>query len=523
MTGSSGAAGSAKGGGVFASTKAIINATNSIFALNTAPSSPDFNGTFGTAFNNIVGINSGSNLAPGKPDANGNWVGSTSSPTDPMLGALANNGGPTQTLAVLSGSVAINNGTIFNPTTGALAPTTDERGVIFGTPDIGAFEFTLVTAQLSGGTLTVNGTTLGDIISVDPVPGNPSQVQVTGDGIVVGTFQASAITGQITVNGNGGNDYLSINSSIAIKAALNGGTGNDTLVAGAGNDTLTGGGGNDIFNVSGSTGSDTLTQGSGTGTVISNVDTNFTLTNTLLTQSNGGSFSLSGITNAVLTGGPGNNTFNVGGWTGPATLIGGGGTDTVAAVANAKTFTLTDSSLSISNGASFTLSGIGQAVLIGGSTTTTMDASGFSGVVTLDGGGGSATLTGSSEESVLIAGTGKCTLNGGTGGDTILVGDSTTYDAGSAANITSLEAIMAEWNSGSSYTTRVKHILGTLGGGLNGSNFLNATTVSNSHQADSMTGGTGVDAFWSSSSDIITDLEGQRGGSSGLSVPRSKR
>jgi predicted outer membrane repeat protein len=58
--------------------------------------------------------------------------------TNPLLGPLANNGGPTLTHALLAGSPAINAGT------NAGCPATDQRGIPrpqFGTCDIGAFEF----------------------------------------------------------------------------------------------------------------------------------------------------------------------------------------------------------------------------------------------------------------------------------------------------------------------------------------------------------------------------------------------
>jgi Putative Ig domain len=56
--------------------------------------------------------------------------------TDPKLDALKNNGGPTDTVALLAGSPAINAGN------DSLAPSTDQRGFSRnGTSDIGAFEF----------------------------------------------------------------------------------------------------------------------------------------------------------------------------------------------------------------------------------------------------------------------------------------------------------------------------------------------------------------------------------------------
>jgi hypothetical protein len=58
---------------------------------------------------------------------------------DPLLGPLQNNGGPTQTMALLPGSPAIGHGD------NAKAPTTDQRGITRITgpgefTDIGAFE-----------------------------------------------------------------------------------------------------------------------------------------------------------------------------------------------------------------------------------------------------------------------------------------------------------------------------------------------------------------------------------------------
>ena len=56
--------------------------------------------------------------------------------TDPQLGSLGNNGGPTDTIPLLPGSVATNGGNDAN------APATDQRGFSrAGVSDIGAFEF----------------------------------------------------------------------------------------------------------------------------------------------------------------------------------------------------------------------------------------------------------------------------------------------------------------------------------------------------------------------------------------------
>jgi CSLREA domain-containing protein len=82
-------------------------------------------------------INGGNNLDSSTTCGWGSNNGSMSN-TNPMLGPLANNGGPTQTMALLTGSPAIDAGADVN------CQATDQRGGIRpqGSPcDIGAYEF----------------------------------------------------------------------------------------------------------------------------------------------------------------------------------------------------------------------------------------------------------------------------------------------------------------------------------------------------------------------------------------------
>ena len=70
---------------------------------------------------------------------------------DPKLEALAGNGGPTQTMALMQGSPAINAGTSSG------APGTDQRGFSrFGSVDIGAYELQSVAPEVSDIAKTVN-------------------------------------------------------------------------------------------------------------------------------------------------------------------------------------------------------------------------------------------------------------------------------------------------------------------------------------------------------------------------------
>jgi hypothetical protein len=124
------------------------------------------------------------------------------------------------------------------------------------------------------------------------------------------------------------------------------------------------------------------------------------------------------------------------------------------------------------------------------------------------GGGGTNQITGGLGRDLLIAGLGASKLFAGSAGD-ILIGGWTDYDLTSTAmtydqKLAALEAIMAEWGSADSYTTRVSDL--TNGGGLNGSDLLNASTVHDNGQVDTLSGITAaspLDWFFASAADII--------------------
>jgi hypothetical protein len=129
------------------------------------PGAPGSTGTNGTTAAGLIGgnwvntlmasnrpVNCAGNISDGghnlSSDASCNFtnVGSLNN-TDPKLGPLASNGGPTLTMALLPGSPAINAGA------SAGAPTTDQRGVTRpqGTAvDIGAYEFRFTIPAITG-------------------------------------------------------------------------------------------------------------------------------------------------------------------------------------------------------------------------------------------------------------------------------------------------------------------------------------------------------------------------------------
>ncbi|HZL38153.1 MAG TPA: right-handed parallel beta-helix repeat-containing protein, partial [Tepidisphaeraceae bacterium] len=165
----------------------------------------------------------------------------------------------------------------------------------------------------------------------------------------------------------------------------------------------------------------TLFGAGGSDTVISKNDADFVLTDTRLIRSTGGAFVLNGISGVSLTGGPSDNTFDVTSYNGSASLTGGGGLDKVIDSGDANLI-LTDTSLSRSTGGTFTLSGINRAFLTGGPSANLIDASGFSGNATLYGMAGNDTIRGSTGSDYIDGGLGSDLLIGNGFGDVIVGG-----------------------------------------------------------------------------------------------------
>jgi hypothetical protein len=135
------------GGGIRVFTNSTLNITNSLVANNPAGGDCSYLGT----------VNSGG----GNLDSDGT-CGAEFPNTNPLLGPLADNGGPTQTHALLAGSPAIDAGD------NAACPATDQRGFPRndGACDIGAYERGRQPPgpdeDVSEGTVGPDGLTLGD-------------------------------------------------------------------------------------------------------------------------------------------------------------------------------------------------------------------------------------------------------------------------------------------------------------------------------------------------------------------------
>jgi MBG domain (YGX type)/Right handed beta helix region/PKD domain/Matrixin len=205
-----------------------VTLSNTIVAGNTSPSSPDVIGTFISNGSNLIGIVTGGSSG---------WVssdlqGTTTSPINPQLAALANNGGPVPTEALLPNSPAINAGT------SASAPTTDARGLTrFGSTDIGAFEYQFkVTTTANSG----NGSLRQAITNANATTGTDTVVFKIGTGglqTISPTSALPTITDTIVIDGMSTPGFVN-NPLIQISGSSAGNVNGLTLGSGSNGSTI---------------------------------------------------------------------------------------------------------------------------------------------------------------------------------------------------------------------------------------------------------------------------------------------
>lgn len=164
------------GGGIFNNSVAMVELSNTIVAGNQGPSGPDLYGVASSQGHNLIGDTSDSS-GWGTSDL----TDTAAAPLDPLLGPLQDNGGPTQTMALLPGSPAFDAGTTVP------GLTTDQRGIARpqgSAPDIGAFESRgFVLAIVSGGN---QATSVGQSFGQPLVVSVSSPFDEPVDGGVVG-------------------------------------------------------------------------------------------------------------------------------------------------------------------------------------------------------------------------------------------------------------------------------------------------------------------------------------------------
>jgi hypothetical protein len=150
LSGNSTSGGDASGGGFRGS--GLFR--NTIIAGNTAPNAPDLFGDLGSQGYNLIGNIQGAS----------GFVATDLLEVDPLLGPLQNNGGPTQTMALLAGSPALNAG---DPAQMGVA---DQRGVVrSGGVNIGAYQASASTFVLTAPATRTAGTAFDlTVKAVDP-------------------------------------------------------------------------------------------------------------------------------------------------------------------------------------------------------------------------------------------------------------------------------------------------------------------------------------------------------------------
>lgn len=332
----------------------------------------------------------------------------------------------------------------------------------------------------------------------------------------LGSDDVSNIQFAVLVGGAGANAFDA--SSFGGQVTLTGAGGNDTLIGSGNDDQLTGGDGND--HIDGGGGSDTL---------IESGNVNFTLGASTLTGL--GSDTISGIELARLTGGASNNTIDATHFAGDVTLLGGAGNDilkggsgndSISGEAGNDTLTGAGGTNGLNGGdgtdqlaetgdvdftllaaeltsllGTDTLISIETAKLTGGSGDNTLDASGFSGKVTLQGSNGADTLIGGSNadsleggngDDVLTGGLGNDTLNGGANNDTIVEDGLTSLSMTPTGMTGRGTDVLTSMELGRFTGTATNN---TLSGGT----FAGALTIDGLEGNDNITGGNGADTI----------------------------
>jgi RTX calcium-binding nonapeptide repeat (4 copies) len=221
-TADSDADGTGDGGGIRQQGTGVVTVSNTIIAGNTdtGGQAPDCSGTVTSGGHNLLRATAGCTFASGTGDLVG---------PDPLLGPLADNGGPTLTHALASGSPAVNAG-------GPSCAATDQRGAPrSGVCDIGAYELTFCKNAVVSRIGTKGKDTLLGTPAADGFLALGGNDVARGQG---GRDTACLGAGKDTGAGGGGKDRLFGEGG---KDRLKGQGGNDRMVGGPAKDTCVGG------------------------------------------------------------------------------------------------------------------------------------------------------------------------------------------------------------------------------------------------------------------------------------------
>jgi Ca2+-binding RTX toxin-like protein len=320
----------------------------------------------------------------------------------------------------------------------------------------------------------------------------------------------SALVQNDSVGGTSSTDSIGeFEQAVLAPADQGAGASNAYLAEGfSGSVTITGYGGDDTL--MGGASSDSLSGGDGTDSVVQNGDVNMTLTPTSL--SGRGVDRLSSIESAHLVGGASGRVLNASAFAGPVWLEGGDGNDTLTggtgndsldgglgsdlvAAAGDVNFALTPTSLS--GRGMDSLTAVERASLTGGPSSNVLDASAFSGPVTLDGAQANDTLRGGAASDVLTGGPGADVISGGLGVDRLVetadqnmtLANSTLISNGVTDSLAGVE--QAALTGGASNNVLNAAAFGAGAAALNGMG--GSDTITGGAASDQLNGGLGTD------------------------------
>ncbi len=290
--------------------------------------------------------------------------------------------------------------------------------------------------------------------------------------------------GANTLSGGGDQDSILSTTPTAVES-LAGDNGNDTLIAAFGGSTLTGDAGTDsVIGAASGTG-DSLLGGTQGDTLSGDSNTTFGGPDTLAGQGDADSLT-GGLGTDLVDGGPGDDVLDPDGVNlsegSVDTLIGNAGTDTLSQFEGTSgvDFTLTSSALSDGT-TSDSLDGLENASLATGVGDNLLDASGFSGPVTLDA---------SSQDDTLIGGPAADSLVGGAGAET----DELRYSGNVSQTLTGAQHSALGINDTLSSFERASLTGGGSANLLNAQAFSGSVTLDGGGSNDTLLGGIGFGA-----------------------------